>query len=122
MSDIEWIAEELCATIKKRQQQMEKLRSQLLVMQGELHALSLVKKMIKDGGGDTSIIDTSKDIPHPAVAAFQEEAERRASEGICKFKHKKADGGHWCEKKLRGKAQKECGFCKEHRKLVDGQE
>lgn len=46
-----------------------------------------------------------------AVDPINEEKERRRLEGLCTFR---ARGGKWCVKKLRSKAQKESGRCKEH--------
>jgi hypothetical protein len=122
------MAEDIGETIRKCEQQRENLLRQAYVKEGEINALKLVKQILEAGGGEVPASGAPKAAPtvvqldagRKAVADYKAEIDKRKEEGICTHKDKMANGGKWCDKKLRGKAQKEAGFCKEHLEWMNG--
>jgi hypothetical protein len=118
MNELARFAEELGSTIEARKTQLESFKKRVTHMEGEIQALIAVKSTM-----ESRVAEASAPPPAPVVhepTEFEKEVERRKAEGVCTFKSRISEGGKWCEKKLRSKAQKESGYCKSCMEEVNG--
>lgn len=110
-------------------EELEKRKTIIVAVQGEIKAYTTVLRLIDtlaglangQPQGDPTVYprDASQDpvlygaVPDEADAHVVER-EERVKDGRCLYKAPSTEGGKWCARKLRTKAEKEIGYCKTH--------
>jgi len=97
-------------------------KDQISVLQGQVRGFQMVKRMLEaiknthgSRGPEPSPASLSSEAaPNPVADAFDKEKAERIAKNQCTFKTCKAEGGKWCQRKLKTKEEKSKGYCSVH--------
>lgn len=115
--------EESCQAFEADLDKFEKnLQQQISVIQGQMQAVSVVKRLLKAHKQvrTTNTETKEKEEYTPITSKEDEERLKRLKNNSCTFKDRKPPHGtgKWCGRKLRSKKEKEAGYCSIHQKTL----
>lgn len=103
------LKEEIWQAVRNRE-------AQINLIQGELKAYKTVLRIINaiNTQGAAPPTEPSAPLPPAAPPELSPEVKERIAAGKCSFKAKKSAGGKWCQRKLKTKIERSCGYCEIH--------